>query len=218
MRGRVAPLLLPKCHEKVKAGRKPLAAPFVAFPRQQGQHAPTFRRRSWLQSALIDRRKRAAAGAPRGLPGTFDVCLNTVEFGAGGRGRTGSSRWDPDGAARAWWPFRRDTTTSAPSPSRSCRILSEMGGCWDLPIHLDVGRLRTGLVEGAPASTEHVAILLALPGCGDRGMLLSSCRNGRMLLPCASLVLLHLSHLLFLWFLSLVLPAAGERGARAVNS
>lgn len=92
-------------------------------------------------------------------------------------------------------------------------------GCQDLPVHLDVGRLRTGLAEGAPASRkEHVAILVALPSCGYGGMLLSSCRDEGMLLPCASLVPLHPSHLLFLWFLSLVLPATGERGARAVNS
>lgn len=63
-----------------------------------------------------------------------------------------------------------------------------------------------------------MAILVALPSCGYGGMLLSSCRDEGMLLPCASLVPLHPSHLLFLWFLSLVLPATGERGARAVNS
>lgn len=55
-------------------------------------------------------------------------------------------------------------------------------GCWDLPAHLDVGRLTTRLVEGAPASTERVVVLLVLPGCGDRGMLLSSCGDGVMLL------------------------------------
>lgn len=182
--GRAAPLLLPKCHESETSEKSP-GCPLHCLPqatRLSCSHSS--RRQSWLHSALADRRKRASARAPRGPPGTFDVCLNTSGFGAGGKGRTSSSRWDPDGAARAGWPFRRDVTTSAPSPSGGCRIPSKMeeGACQDLPAHLDVGRLRTGLAEGAPASVEHVAILLALPGCRDGGMLLSSCGDGGMFL------------------------------------
>ena len=100
-------------------------------------------------------------------------------------------------------PFGEEAgaVTSLPKGGRGCR---------DLPARLDEGSLMTRLAEKAQGSTECVA---ALPGA-----LLPGCGEGWMLLPRASLVPLHPRRLLFLWFLSFVLPAAGERGAGDVIS
>lgn len=121
-----------------------------------------------------------------------------------------SSRWDPDGAAGARWPFGRDATAPAPSPSEGASLPKGGRGCWDLPAHLDAGSLTTGLVKEAQVSTERVAALpgVLVPGCGEEGMLL----------PRMSLVPLHPHRPFFLWFLSFVLPAVTEQGAGDVIS